>query len=205
VIQCLSCYLHYASNMRSRVQNLRLHYFYTMDKRAGNTPCSPSDSSFLERSVPCVTPHFSSDFLIFYFIKFCRTCYFKFWNSILTKNLEMDSSFFSNFYFIFSNLKFNRLVFQKPMKPVPTSFSSFRENRPVFEWFYQFTGNTDRFIILKSFSSSSSLKLKFVPVLPILDPKPIFEALPTAKLSPMMLVQCLVAGHLLKRSNQYYP
>jgi hypothetical protein len=35
----------------------------------------------------------------FHFAKFCRTRYFEFFNSVLAKNLEMDSSFFRFFYF----------------------------------------------------------------------------------------------------------
>jgi hypothetical protein len=37
---------------------------------------------------------FSGFFNIFDFDKFCRTCFFEFFNSVFTKTLEMDSSFF---------------------------------------------------------------------------------------------------------------
>jgi hypothetical protein len=37
--------------------------------------------------------------------------YIKFLNYVLTKNLEMDSSFFRIFYFIFLDFKFDRTVF----------------------------------------------------------------------------------------------
>jgi hypothetical protein len=58
----------------------------------------------------------SYDFLFltpfFCFDEFCRMCCFEFLNSDLTKNLEIDSSFFRIFYFnfykIFENFKFDR-------------------------------------------------------------------------------------------------
>jgi hypothetical protein len=75
----------------------------------------------------------------FHFDEFCRPRWFNFLNSVLTKNLEVDSSFFRIFYLffqIFENFKFDRLIFQKPEKPVSTGFSSFCENRLVFERFF---------------------------------------------------------------------
>jgi hypothetical protein len=46
---------------------------------------------------------------------FSRSCYFDFLNSILIKNLEMDSSFFRIFVFqIFENFKFDQPIFDKP-------------------------------------------------------------------------------------------
>jgi hypothetical protein len=70
---------------------------------------------------------------IFYFIEFYSTCYFEFLNSILTKNFEIDSSFFRIFYFkmfqFFENCKFDGPVFGKP---VPTGFAHFHKNQPVF-------------------------------------------------------------------------
>jgi hypothetical protein len=47
------------------------------------------DSSFLER--------FSYFSHIFHQVNFCRMCYFNFLNSILIKNLEMNSSFLEFF------------------------------------------------------------------------------------------------------------
>jgi hypothetical protein len=80
---------------------------------------------------------FSNDFA---FAEFCSMCYFEFLNSVLIKNVEMDSSFLYNFYFnFFQNFKFfkfDRPGFKKLVKPTPTDFSGFRENRPVFERFF---------------------------------------------------------------------
>jgi hypothetical protein len=46
----------------------------------------------------------------FHFTEFCRTCYFEFLNYVLTKNLEIESSCFRNFYlFIFNFLKISNL------------------------------------------------------------------------------------------------
>jgi hypothetical protein len=73
---------------------------------------------------------FHDFYTILHFDEFCRTCCFEFLNSVLTKNLEMDSSFFRIFYFkcfqIFENFKFDRLVFRKPV----------HKNQPVFERFF---------------------------------------------------------------------
>jgi hypothetical protein len=58
---------------------------------------------------------------IFYFVIFCRMHYFEFLNSVLIKTLEMDSSFFRIFYFKkFKNFQFDRSIFQKLMKLVPS-------------------------------------------------------------------------------------
>jgi hypothetical protein len=58
-------------------------------------------------------------------------CYFNFLNFILTKNLEILSSFLEFFYFkisqFFKNFKLNRLIFGEP-----TSFIGFHENQSVF-------------------------------------------------------------------------
>jgi hypothetical protein len=52
-------------------------------------------------------------YTIFYFTEFCITRYFNFFNSVLIKNVEMDSSFFYNFLFqIFKNFKFDQPIFQ---------------------------------------------------------------------------------------------
>jgi hypothetical protein len=53
----------------------------------------------------------------FAFIEFCSICYFEFFNSVLTKIVEIDSRFFRIFYFKkFQNFnffkKFDRPVFQ---------------------------------------------------------------------------------------------
>jgi hypothetical protein len=59
--------------------------------------------------------YFFCVFNSFDFVKFYSTRYFEFLNSILTKNLKMDSSFFRIFYFknlqIFKSFKFDWLVF----------------------------------------------------------------------------------------------
>jgi hypothetical protein len=51
------------------------------------------------------TEQFSNFSNIFYFIKFCRTRYFKFLNSVLIKTLEMDSNFLE--FFILKILNFH--------------------------------------------------------------------------------------------------
>jgi hypothetical protein len=57
------------------------------------------------------TPRFC--FFIFhtFFAEFCRIRYFKFLIFVLTKNLEMDSSFLEILFQIYKNIKFDRLVF----------------------------------------------------------------------------------------------
>jgi hypothetical protein len=49
---------------------------------------------------------------IFNFSDFCRICYFKFLNSVLTNNLEMDSSFFLKYLKNFKILKISYLIGQ---------------------------------------------------------------------------------------------
>jgi hypothetical protein len=62
-------------------------------------------------------------------------CYFEFWNYVLTKNLEMDSSFLD---FFFKFLKISNLTnrFLKTDETYPIGFSGFRENRLVFKRFF---------------------------------------------------------------------
>jgi hypothetical protein len=73
---------------------------------------------------------FHNFYTILHFDKFCRMRCLDFLNSVLTKNLKMDSSFFRIFYFkivqIFEILKFNQLVFRKPVN----------RSSPVFEQFF---------------------------------------------------------------------
>jgi hypothetical protein len=59
-------------------------------------------------------------------------CSFEFLNSVLTKQFEIDSSFFRFFYF--KNFKTDRSFFNKPMRSILISFSNSRENWPVFNW-----------------------------------------------------------------------
>jgi hypothetical protein len=53
----------------------------------------------------------------FHFAEFYRSRYFEFFNSVLTKNIAMDSNFFRIFYYkcfqIFENFKFDWPVFGK--------------------------------------------------------------------------------------------
>jgi hypothetical protein len=60
---------------------------------------------------------FSHFHTILHFAKFCRVRDFEFFNSILTRNHEIDSSFFRILYFnlfhFFENFKFYRPVFMK--------------------------------------------------------------------------------------------
>jgi hypothetical protein len=53
----------------------------------------------------------------FHFTEFYRSRYFEFFNSVLTKNVAMDSNFFRIFYYkcfqIFENFKFDWPVFGK--------------------------------------------------------------------------------------------
>jgi hypothetical protein len=65
---------------------------------------------------------------IFNFSDFCRICYFKFLNSVLTNNLEMNSSFFLKYFKKIQNFKnfiFDRSVFKKPISPVFMKISRF--------------------------------------------------------------------------------
>jgi hypothetical protein len=72
----------------------------------------------------------------FHFDEFCISRCFDILNSVLTKNLEMNSSFFRIIYLflIFEKFKFDRPVFQKP---APTDFSNFNKNQSVFERFFK--------------------------------------------------------------------
>jgi hypothetical protein len=74
---------------------------------------------------------FHNFYTILHFDEFCRTRCFEFLNSVLTKNLEMDYSFFRLFiskFLNFWNFKFDRSVFKKLVKPILTSVFDFYEN-----------------------------------------------------------------------------
>jgi hypothetical protein len=61
----------------------------------GNQMVFKKTGGFLENQ----TVFFFQDFFnIFQFAEFSRTRYFKFLNSVLTKHLEIDSSFFKIYY-----------------------------------------------------------------------------------------------------------
>jgi hypothetical protein len=60
---------------------------------------------------------------------FFRMKYFKNFNSVLTKNLEINASFLGFLFFqIFKNFKFNRSVFDELTKPDQTGFINFHKN-----------------------------------------------------------------------------
>jgi hypothetical protein len=52
-------------------------------------------------------------YTIFHFTEFCTMRYFEFLNSVLTKNLEMDSSFLEFLFQNFENFKFDQPVFDQ--------------------------------------------------------------------------------------------
>jgi hypothetical protein len=73
---------------------------------------------------------------IFHLYELYMTQYFEFLNSVLIKNLEIDSSLVKNFYFIFLNFNFDQLVLKNPVKPILTGSSGFYENQLVFKRFF---------------------------------------------------------------------
>jgi hypothetical protein len=83
---------------------------------------------------------FSNFYTILHFYEFCRTRCLEFLNSILTKYLEIDSSFLEFYISFFSKFKkkskFNWPVFQKPVKPVPSVSLVFCENQPILGLFF---------------------------------------------------------------------
>jgi hypothetical protein len=75
---------------------------------------------------------FSYFYTIFQFTKFSTTRYIEFLNSVLTKNLETDSSFFWIFYFkFFKNLNFTDQFSINQSPQSPASFIGFHKNQPV--------------------------------------------------------------------------
>jgi hypothetical protein len=63
---------------------------------------------------------FSFDFA---FVEICGVRHFKFFNFVLTKNIEISSSFFRIFYF--KKFQIHWPVYRKLVKPVRIGFSGF--------------------------------------------------------------------------------